>query len=320
MSDTGANNLSEQRIQQLLAAVGSRPPEDNTQVQTTDYDWHRPHYFGSEQIKKLDDFAKILATAIAGKFTSLCQSDFSVTVVSITQHFAAEFCNETSDSKQEYFLGFGTNRAQLCGVVGVPNETAVVWARQLLGESETEGESDKDLSQLEVSLLSDIASGIIEVLSGSYESFDFRPVDSFVKGELPLKLSGSEVLCKIAFNVKGADSENASDAYLLILCSELDFVAGKTESIGGPNALSPEEVPKAILQHIEQINVNVTAQLSETQLTFDQILNLQVNDILVLGRRVNEPIELKVDGRRVYRSWPAKSAGQYAVVFKEDLK
>ncbi len=320
MSDTGANNLSKQRIQQLLAAVGSRPAEDNTQVQTTEYDWHQPHYFSGEQIKKLDDFAKIFATAIAEKFASLCQSDFNVTVVSITQHFAAEFRNETSDSKQEYFLGFGTNQAQQCGVVGVPNETAVIWARQLLGESETEGESDKDLSQLEVSLLSDVASGIIEAFSGSYESFDFHPVDSVIRRELSLKLSGSEVLCRISFNVKRADSENASEAYLLMLCSELDIVAGKTESIGGPNALSPGEVSKAILQHIERMHVNVTAQLAETQLAFNQILNLHADDILVLDKRVNEPIELKVDGRGVYRGWPAKSAGQYAVVFKENLK
>src|SRR3972149_2100425 len=290
MSDTSANNLNRQKVQQLLAAIGSGPVEDNTQIQTTEYNWHRPHYFNLKQIKKLDDLAKKFTTAVAEKFACLCQSDFSVATASITQHFASEFRNQTSDRKQEYFLIFGRGQTHLCGVVGIPSHTAVVWARQVLGDSETEGDSDKDLSQLEVSLLSEIGSGIVEAFSSSYESFGFHPVNGFVRGQLLLILKGTEELCKIAFNAKKADSEKESAAYLLILCSELDTVVGKTASVGGPNAFSPEEVSKAILRHIEQIHVSVTAQLASTQLTFNEVLNLQVDDILVLDKRVDEPI------------------------------
>ncbi len=320
MSDISANNLNRQKVQQLLAAIGSGPVEDNTQVQTTEYNWHQPHYFSLKQIKKLDDLAKKFTTAVAEKFACLCQSDFNVATASITQHYAVESRNQTSDSKQEYFLIFGKDKTHLCGAVGIPSQTAVIWARQLLGDSETEGDSDKDMSQLEVSLLSEIGSGIVKAFSSSYESFDFHPVDGFVKGQLPLLLKGTEELCRIEFNVKKADSEKESAAYLLILCSELDTVAGKTAFVGGPNAISPEEVSKAILRHIEQIQVNVTAQLASTQLTFNQVLNLQVGDILLLDKRVDEPMELMVDGRRVYYGLPAKSGDRYAVVFTEDIK
>jgi len=320
MSDASANNLNRQRIQQLIAAVGSGPVEDKTQVQTTEYNWHQPHYFSLKQIKKLDDLAKKFTMAVAEKFACLCQSNFNVATASITQHYASEFRKQTSDSKQEYFLIFGRDQAHLYGAVGIPSQTAVVWARQLLGDSETEGDSDKDMSQLEESLLSEIGSGIVEAFSSSFESFDFRPVNDFVKGQLPLQLKGQEELCKIAFNVEKAGSEKESAAYLLMLCSELDTAAGKTASVDRTNAISTEEVSKAILRHIEQIHVNVTAQLASTQLTFDQILNLQVGDILVLDRRVDEPIELMVDGRRAYYCWPAKSGNRYAVIFTEDLK
>jgi len=314
MSDPDTNNLSKQKIQQLIASVGSKPTEDNTQIQTTDYNWHQPHYFSIEELNKIDDFSKKFAMAIAGKFTSLCQNDFNVTIASVTQHFAAEFREQSPDSPPELFLPFSTNQNQLCGVVSIPLPTATVWARQLLGDSETADDSGKDLSELEMSLLSDIGSGIIEAFSSSYESLDFRPVQSFIKGQLPLKLKGPEELCKITFNVNKTDSENTSAAHILILCSELDPVAEKKASVSGHNKLSPEEVSKAILQHIGQMHVYVTAQLASTQLTLDQIFNLQVDDILILGKRVDEPIELMVDGQRVYYGWPAKSVGQYAVV------
>lgn len=320
MSDLSANNLSKQRIQQLLAAVGSRPVDDNAQIQTTDYNWHQPHYFNHEQLKKLDDMAKKLATTTTEKFTCLCQSNFNTTITSITQLFSAELLKQGPDEQQDYFLTFETDKTHPCGAVGMPCQTAAAWAKYLLGDSETEGDSDKDLSQLEVSLLSDIGCGIIEALSDSHEAFNFHPANNFTKGQLALQLKGSEELCKITFNVKKADSENESAAYLLILCSELDTAAGKTASAGGPNALPPKEISKTIQQHIERIHVNVTAQLASTFLTFDQILNLQVDDIFLLGKRVDEPIEVMVDGRKVCHGWPAKSSGQYAVVFTEKLK
>jgi len=320
MSDTDADNLSRQKIQQLLAAVGSRPAEDNTETQAKEYDWHQPHYFSIEHLEKLNDFAKDFVTAVAERFNSLYQSDFDVTISSITQHFAAEFYNETSDNQPEYFLTFGSDETHLFGAVVIPFKTAAVWAKQLLGDSEAGGDSDKDLSQLEVSLLSEIGVGIVGAFSSSYESFNFHPANGFVKGQLPLHLTGSQELCKIAFEVKKADSENTSAAYLLILCNELDAVAGKSTSVDAAGALSPEEVSQALREHVEQMHVKVTAQLASTQIAFDEILNLQVDDILVLDKRIDEPLELMVDDRRVYYCRPAKSAGRYAVVFTENLK
>lgn len=320
MNDTTANNLSKQKIAQLLAAVGTRPVEDNQQTQTTEHNWHQPHYFNSEQLKKLNDIGKKFATATAEKFRCLCKSDFNTTINSITQHFSAEFLKQEPNGQQDYFLSFGTSKTHLCGAVGMPCQTAAAWAKYLLGDSEAEGDSDKDLSQLEVSLLSDIGCGIIEALSDSYEAFDFHPASNFTKGHLTLQLEGLEELCKITFNVKKADSESESNAYLLILCSELDSAAGKTTSTDGANALSPKEISKTIQQHIEQMHVNVTAQLASTYLTFDQIFNLQVDDILLLGKRVDEPTEVMVDGRKIFRGWPAKTGGQYAIILTEKSK
>ena len=67
MSNEPANSLSREKIQQLLAAVGSGPKEDTTQMEAADYDWQQPHYFSSEQLKRLDDLAKEAAKEIAEK-------------------------------------------------------------------------------------------------------------------------------------------------------------------------------------------------------------------------------------------------------------
>ena len=318
MSSRVTNNLSREKLQQLLAAVGIESQEDTKQnIEAFDYNWNQPHYFGREQSKKLKDFAERAATAMADKLALLCQADFDVTITSTSQHFAGEFLNPSSDSGQsDYYLAFGADKARPCGLVGLPLETAVVLVTQLLGEAKSEEDSEEDseknLSELEESLLLDIVSRFVEALYESCANLGFRTADKVVNERFPLELEGPEELFKIDFDINKADSESASKAYFLILCDELAPVVGKTKQ--ADEAFSKADISEAILEHLQQMHVSVTAQLDSVVLTFEQILNLGVDDILMLGRKVDEPVKLVVEGLELFEGLPAKSAGQYALV------
>lgn len=312
MSGIVTNSLSREKIRQLLTAVGSEPTEDIAQVEATEYNWNEPHYFNEEQFVKLNNFADAVAVAVAQEITKLCRSEFNVTIASTTQHFADEFLNQPSDSEQkDYYLPFGTTQEQMCGFIGIPEQTALNWARQLLGDSESEKDTGRDLSQLEESLLLDLVSALVEVFSGLDESFDFHSAQNIVKGHWPLEMEGTEELCKISFDVKKTDSEKSYETYFLILCNKLGPVAGKAEQDSAD--FSAEDVSKMILGHLQEISVLITGQLASAVLTFEEIIDLQADDILLLDKRVDQPTELIVGGRTVYYGYPAKSEGKYAV-------
>ena len=319
MSGRATDNLSREKIQRLLTAIGSKQAEDTAEVEAIEYNWHEPHYFNSEQIEKLDIFAKKVAVEVAEKFAGFYRSQFDVTVVSVTQHFASEFINKHSDSKQgDYYLPFGTDQKNRCGLLSIPEKSAVLWATQLLGDAGTEEDSNRVLSQLEESLLSDLASGLVGAFSSLYTSYDFHPAKSIVRGQLPLELQGTEELCMISFNVKRvADADDKQDAgvYFLILCSELEsIVTGTTQTAV---QLSAEDISKAIHEHLHEMPVTIRSQLASAAFPFEEVMNLQVDDILLLDKKVDQPVELVVDGRTIYYGWPAKSAGKYAVTVKE---
>ena len=313
MSSTATNKLSREKIHQLLTAVGSQPTEDTAQVEATEYNWHQPHYFDHNQLNKLDEFTKNLATVVAEKFTYFCHGEFDVTVVSTTQHFASKLLAQALDSKEnDYYLAFGTDQEHPCGLIGVPTQTAFMWTTQLLGDTESEEDSRVDLSQLEESLLLDIASTIVKAFSDIYGDSDFQPGQSIVRRLWPIELKDTEELCKITFQVKESQRENSSEAYVLVLCSQLEPIVGKAEQVVG--GFSAENVSKAIFGHMQQMSVSVTAQLASIALTLEEIMSLEVDDILLLDKRIDEPVELIVNGRPVLRGRPAKSAGKYAVV------
>ena len=310
-----ANNLSKEKIHQLLMAVGSGPLEDASGIKATEYNWNEPHYFDRNQLNRLDDFAKKVARAMSVQFVDFCHSEFDVTVVSATQHFAAELIDQSMESGQnDYYLAFGTEQDHSCGLISIPTNTAFSWATQLLGDPESEGEdSGRDLSQLEESLLVDLLSALIKAFSQKY--WDLRPSKNITRRLFPLELNGTEELYKIVFDVKKADQEKGCEAYILILCSKLESVVGRAEEV--VSGYSADDISKAILAHMQQMPVFITAQLASTVLTLKEIMSLEVGDILLLDKKVSEPIELMTRGRTALLGRPAKSAGKYAVVITE---
>lgn len=306
-----ANNLSNEKIQQLLTAVGSGPREDATGIKATEYNWNQPHYFDRKQLNTLDEFTKKVARAMAVKFVDFCHSEFDVTVVSTMQHFASELIDQAMESGQDdYYLAFGTDPDHPCGLISIPIQTAFIWATQLLGDPESEEDSGRDLSQLEESLLLDLLSALIEAFS--QKIWVFQPAKNIVRRLFPLELKGTEELSKITFDVRKTDHEKGSEAYILILCSKLETAVGKAEQTVGE--FSADDISKAILGHMQQMPVCITAQLASTVLTLEEIMSLEVGDILLLDKKVNEPIELITSGRTALLGRPAKSAGKHAVV------
>jgi len=313
MSNTAIRNLGREKIQQILASVGSQKTDDSDKVEAAEYNWHQPHYFSSDQIEKLDSFTEKVAQGCAQKFTQLYHNDFNVAIISTTQHFADEFAAD-NNAQGDYYLTFGT-KDQTFGLVGIPGKTAIIWATQLLGDSKSAENSDRNLSQLEQSLLFDIASGIIEALSDSYDNYELHPAGEIVRGQIPIEFEGTKELCKITFSVKKPDSENSSEAYFLILCDKLQTVVG--QKVETSKDLSAQDISNAMLDHVQKTSVPVVAQLASTMLTFEEIMSLQVDDILLLDKSVNEPAELIVEGQTIFRGQPAKSDDNHAVVITE---
>lgn len=315
---TGVTNLSKEKITQLLLALGSGPLTDTTNIKSKDYNWNQPHYFDRKQLSRIDEFTKRVARAMSVKFVDFCHIDSDVTVVSITQHFAAEYVEQTMESGQnDYYLSFGTDPDNPCGVISIPTQTALSWATQLLGDSESSVEEDsgRDMTQLEESLLADLLFALVVAFSQKYWEFHTKKI--LVRRIFPLELKATEEICKINFNVKKVGQEKSGDAYILILCSELQSVAGKSEQTA--SGFSADDISKAILARMHKMPVFITAQLASLVLTLKELMSLEVGDVLLLDKKINEPIELITSGRTALLGKPAKSAGKYAVLITQVL-
>jgi flagellar motor switch protein FliM len=72
-----------------------------------------------------------------------------------------------------------------------------------------------------------------------------------------------------------------------------------------------------MLSHIEKIHVTVTANLAKTDFPFEDLMNLQAGDVLMLDKKIDQPIELLVKNKPVFRGTPASRDGKFAAVITE---
>jgi flagellar motor switch protein FliM len=321
---TTNNNMDRTKMQQLLAAIGSRQTDASKNMDVPPYDWYQPHCFNVQQMKKASAFAAKVATSLAAKLGVLCQKSSEVAIVSTSEHFSAQFIGQgqtDQDNKTKgpvnYYLPFSTGQEEACGFVSIPPQTALMWTTQLLGDTETKENTTRSLSGLETSLLFDMVKIIVDAISAAAEKTAFKSVSNAVMDCLPLQLKGTEEFFKITFNVKKQGSGTTSEVHIRILSEKL--VPLITDAGQTAGKFSDKEIARAMQNHIEKISIPVTVQLATVAVTVEDTLNLSPGDILVLDKKINEPAHLLVNGKPIFRGRCAKSAGNYAIAITEPV-
>ncbi len=312
MSLNSGISLSRDKILQLLASVGSNPQKANPEIASQDYNWKEPHFFTKQQIEKVGEYAKSAADAIAARFTRFFQNDFQAENSSTKQYYAGYYVAETIEKNQKgYHLILKNQQNAPCGLIAVPTASAYQWLTILLGDSESRGDAQVELSRLETSLLSDIARSIAEALLSGKEKINLLPDSNISGNQFSLDIGNSEEIIEITFDIYKKESQDKTQAHFVVPSKLLSAIAGKTEAAKSAN---PKDTHNAILDHLKEIPVPITAALASTELSFEQILSIQPGDILLLEKKINEPISIVITGQERFYGRLAKSNNKLAAV------
>lgn len=310
------NHLGRAKIGQLLGAIGSKHTPDPSSPPAASYDWRDPHYFGADHQGRLAQALGQVAARMAEILSRARNSDFEVSLKTLTQHYAGDFCRGL-ELDRNYCLTFAPEAASPCGFVSIAPQTTIAWVTWLLGDADSAPDLNRALSPLEESLLGDLLTSVLEAfLAPLRATHNLRPAGPVGKGQPNLQYELTEEIVKIVFQVQSADPGEPGEIALVLPCSRLAVLAGKTAT-AAPAKITPQELSHALMEHVQQVPVTVKITLASTALMFQEILDLGPGDILLLDKPVDGSAELIVNGRTVFRGRPAQSQGQYAVVILE---
>jgi flagellar motor switch protein FliM len=318
MTQPPVQDLSRAKIRRLLAAVGSLHTDENVAPDVVEYNWRDPHYFSEDQRNRLAAVMSQVAVLIAEKFTHFYNREFSVIPSAITQHFAADVY-DLVDFEQSRSLTFNQDKNDACGFLAVTAATALKWVTHLLGDSEGQDDPNRVLSSLEESLLYDLAAGVVEsFISPLCARYDLHPDKQVVAGQPSIQFELTEEICQVTFEIKEANSDQPDQARFVLPCNMLTHLANKKTQKKATTAA--EELSRILMEHVHRMPVTVTATLSSTILKFAEIVDLHTDDVLLLTKTIDEPIDLLIDKRTVFRGRPAQSNGHYAVYLTESVQ
>ena len=311
-----AHHLGKARISQLLAAVGSTHATDEAPPQVTPYDWRDPHFFNASQRNRLAQVWGQVAARMAEILTRTRGSSIEVSLKAFTQHYAGDLCRRLQ-LDQDHCLTFAPDKGLPCGFVSIAARTALTWVTWLLGDADSARDPNQALSSLEESLLSDLVTAVLEAFLGPLRpSHNLRPTGAWAKGQPSLQFERSEEVARILLAAKSTEKDEPAEIAFVLPCSRLAALAGKTAT-AAPSKVSPQELSRALVEHLQEVPVTLRATLASTSLTFQEVLDLGPGDILLLGQRVDGLAELTINGRVAFRGRPARAQGRYAVVIAE---
>ena len=300
MTPGNNNKISREKLQALfLQYAGSNTSPDLPDNQVSEYDFHKPHYFNKKQIALLNNYFETLSSFLANEFSNMCNHKFNVKITSITEIFSENLINTSQDEKMPYNLAIQNNASgDMSGFLSIPQESAQLWTTQLLGE--TEPTDSPQLSDLELSLLIEIATSFIKAFSNSHSSLNCQPVSETLSRSVPMQLDNCIEMSKIIFELSNEEGKNNSQGSFIILSSCLDSIAGKQNLTG--NQGTGQDRKQLVAEYMKNQQVNIVANFAKIKLTIEDVMNLQIDDVILLDKKVGQPIDLSIDGKKIFQA------------------
>ena len=317
MTET-TNNKSQthDKLRRLIDIANKQGAADESQqIESTDFDWTHPHHFSIESLTILNFLAKKIEEKVTDILDTLCQGPFIVTLKENTQHFASFLAAEVPTSQQNhYFLPLITeDESHHCGFVSFPIDTAYILVALMLREVEQIKSEDRRLSGLEDSILVDIISALIEGLANILTKRGAPAVvtaKTFAKGVWPVEFEGLEDLTSMTYSVKGSTGE--FEFTFTLLSTILDPAVGVELDPDADQRM--QQLTKTIMASVNKVPIEVKARMCTASIELDDVMNLRPGDLLLLERKIAEPLEVLLNDQKCFKAYPATLAGKYALV------
>ncbi len=314
MTENENNSLTKTRLKSLITAARKYvPQEENVSSDAVDFNWEEPHHFNLDQLGMLDIIVKRIEAQLEKVFSAMCEGEFSITMAPITQHFAFTLAAKIPlELDKHYFLPL-TIDMDKCGYLAIDPDSALLFVEQMLRDTESESEPGRELSSLEETILMDVASAIADAIDKSIREHSGPSLETFKelsKGDWPLYKEGIEDITCLDISV-----EHAAGTMSFTFGIFSDII----EPMLGAKAVakseySTKDIKNMIMESMHYAPVEVCAELCSTVISLNDVMSLSEGDLLVLDKKIDEPIEVLFNRCPGMKAYPATHLGKYAVV------
>ena len=317
--------LTQEEIDNILKsmALGESPEKifeefKKEEKKIREYDFRRPMKFSREQLRTLqlvhENFARELSTYLSGR----CRTFVDIKYASIDQITFSEF--QKSLNAPTLMVIFSSDIFSGSAIYQMGLDIGYVIIDRLLGGSGSTLEDIRTPTELEMNIFRKECSVILRLLSRSWanvEEFDVILENLETNPQFVQIAPSNEMAILVTLSVTIRDIQGFVNLCYHLPPLSLLMINCQQECGQEPiNTLKNQRIFKRTLLLSK---LKMSAILGRTTVSLQDILDLEVGDVVRLDSFHDEPIELEIEGTKVFKAQIGKIKGFHGVkVVKKD--
>ncbi len=314
-----AEVLSQSEIDQLLNNIksGAEEKEEGVhQKEIVPFDFRLPNRISKNQLRTIRNLHENFAESFSSFLMAKLQSIININVISVDQIYYSEYV--LSVSNPACLFTFNLSGTDVKGILELSPELALTFVDRLLGGNGLGTKASKTITPIEQKVLSAIVEKIMNDLNKAWQiigSFEFQ-IDRFEPDiDFAQITSQSESVLLISFELFIGEQ-----SYLMNICfatyafdSILSKLSGQTLSAIRPIKYRGTTARNILIQHLNETMLQVAAHFGKATISFEQLLDLEMGDIIMLENKVGSEVEITIDQKELFAGVAGSVNGRKAV-------
>lgn len=317
-----AEVLSQQDIDDILKGGGSFNEVKTNEKEVQPYDFRLPNRISKSQLRTIKNISENFAESFGSYLMTTLQTVVNLRVNTVDQIYYSEYVLSVPDPAVLY--SFTIKGTDIRLVLELNVDFALALVDRLLGGNGNSMKPQKVITQIEQKVLSNVIEKIIFDLKKAWmvvDNFEFK-FDSFETDIDFVQLSSSnESVLLISFEISIGDQ-----SYLMNLCFTtfaFDPILSKLSSKRVTTIKNSKyygmSAPEVIKLQLSEVELPVVVELGETQITFQELIDLKVGDIIVLDNKIYNELKVTVNDKLSYYAHPGVVNNHKAIRITKNL-
>ena len=324
-----AEALSQSQIDELLQRMKSGAPvESEPEERIKVYNFASPKKFTKDQLKSLNNFLETFARIVSSYFTNALHSICEVTVSQLEEQRYFEFNNAIPDSTLVGIIGFepeNSSFGETTLLLEFPTSFGYMLIDRLMGGSGEPTILQRDFTEIEIALLDHVMQKVSKTMKDAWQTYfpletDFKAIQT--NGRLIQAFSPQDIVLIVSFDIKEEFYEGTAN--LCMPADKFEEVIGNLSqkySQGTRQQDQDKEQKKQelLMDYLKKSDLNIEAYLDRCTMSFEEVTDLRVNDVLMLNKRIDDDIEVHIEGMPWYSARMGESNNKKAIKLVKSL-
>jgi len=292
--------LSQQEIDLLMHSGGERVPEHIQENDPIPFDFRLPNRISKNQLRTIRNIHENFAESLSSFLVTKLQTIVNIKVTTVDQIYYSEYILSVPNPACLYT--FHIKGTDIKGILELNSDLAFTLVDRLLGGNGLGTKQTKIITPIEQKVLSVIIDRVSLDLKKTWQIIDqmdfvfekFEPDIDFVQ-----LTSTNESVLLISFELTFGDK-----TYLMNLCFAtfafdpiLEKMSSKKMSSIRPSKRQGTSAQEIITRQLYQTQMPIKVELGHSEITMEDLLNLNVGDVIILKNKIHEEHAVKINDK-----------------------